>query len=129
VVRWRGLLGVEALGLRGAGKVQVRGKVRGSNIRPVKNAYELAKAGKIHGRTYEKNLHKPAQELNKSIRSLQKRIAEHRAKVANPQNYDPKWNTYPAKRQNDALTHWRKELKTFTEQRDIYAGILKNRKE
>jgi hypothetical protein len=117
------MLGTEALGVRWAGQA------RWGGIRPTKNAYKLAKAGKLHGRTYEKYLHKPAKELRKGIRSFQKRIEEHRDKVANPQNYYPEWHTYPKDRQRKELRKWQIEIKVFTEHKYILEGILKNRKE
>ncbi|MCU0318325.1 MAG: hypothetical protein MUC61_03265 [Amoebophilaceae bacterium] len=58
------LSGFEAVSLHAIGRVW------GSEFRPVRNAYKLAKAGKIHGDTYKTYLHKPDRELRKATRSL-----------------------------------------------------------
>ena len=87
----------------------------------------MAKSGSLQGRTYKTYLHKPAKELRKGIRSLQRRIEEHRDKIANPQNYYSEWHTYPKFRQRNQLSDWKKEIKNFTEQKNIFEGILKNR--
>ena len=68
-----GLFGVEAFGLRGIGKLQGAGKVRGGVVRPTKNAYKLAKAGGKHKGMYENYLKRSTEELEKSIRSYQSR--------------------------------------------------------
>lgn len=60
---------------------------------------------------------------------MQKRIDEHRDKVANPRKYYTDWDTFPKKRQQDEIISWKQEIKSFTEQKWIFEGILKNRKE
>ena len=98
-----------------------------SNLRPAENAYELAKARKLQGDTYKNYLHRPEGALKRSIRSLQRSIEEHCNKIADPQSYDSAWHTYPKDRQRRVLRRWKGEIKTFTEQKDIFEGILKNR--
>ena len=117
-----GLFSIEALGMHSAGKV------RGGQIKPVKNAYKLAKAGEIHGDTYKTYLHKPANQLRKGIRSFQRRIDEHQDKLANPRKHWPGWDNLTKKHQQNAISDWKHEIKGFTEHRLIYEGILKNRK-
>jgi hypothetical protein len=69
--------------VRWAGKVN---GVLGSGIQPTKNAYEIAKSlGGKHHATYIRCRIKTSRELNKGIISFQRRIDEHRGKLANPQ--------------------------------------------
>ena len=55
-------------------------------IQPTKNAYEIAKLpGAKHHRVYIDYRIKTSRELNKGMRSFQRRIDEHRDKISNPQ--------------------------------------------
>ncbi len=103
-------------------------KGSGGKIQPVKDAYELAKTpGCKHHSTYNQYRTKTPRELNKGIRSFQRRIDEHRDKLANPQKYDPRWHTYTKDHQLRQLRGWEQEIKNFTEEKNIFEGILKNR--
>ena len=100
-----------------------------SGIQPTKNAYEIAKLpGAKHHRVYIDYRIKTSRELNKGIRSFQRRIDEHRDKISNPQNYDPKWHTNTKKHQQNQLINWKKEIKGFSEQMEIFKGCLQERK-
>ena len=97
--------------------------------KPVKNAYKLAKKGKIRRKHYLDHLNKPEKELRKAIESMTKQIKKHEYKIANPRAYyGPDWDTFSIIRKTDQKYNWYVELKAFTENRDIYKGILENRK-
>mgnify|MGYP000374428396 CR=1 FL=1 len=123
-------MGIEALGGRAAGRWGKEIAVRAKKLfpEPRKNVYKLAKKGNAHGKLYSDNVGKPTKELEKTVRSLQKRIDGHERKIAYPITGAPDWDTWPPKRKNDKLWHWYQEIKAFTETRDICRDILKDRK-
>jgi hypothetical protein len=59
---------------------------------------------------------------------MQKQINTHKPKLKKPEDYYLEWNTFPNARQRRELIGWKKEIKAFTEQKDIFEGILKDRK-
>ena len=112
--------------MRWAGKVRW---VLRSGIQPTKNAYKIAKSlGAKHHGVYIKYRIKTSRELNKGIRSFQRRIDEHRDKISNPQNYDPRWHTHAKKHQQNQLIQWEEKIKGFSEQMEIFKGCLQERK-
>ena len=95
--------------------------------KPVKNAYKLAKEGKIHGELYPKNVNKPANQLIRSVRSMKKQIDKHRGKIANPKRYWSAWDTFSKEHQERQILKWTREINKFIEECDIFQGILDNR--
>lgn len=58
-------------------------------------------------------------QLKKTIRSLDKRIQEHKEKIENPKlAYKEEWDTFNDARKNRSLQHWEQEIKAFTQQRE-----------
>jgi len=73
-------------------------------------------------------LDKPAKEIQKSIRSYEKLIAEHKEKIANPSKFIPHWDKLHPDRQYALINKkWPAEIQCYTEQRDILQSILKER--
>ena len=63
----------------------------------------------------ERNLkNQTSNQLRKGIRSLNKRIEEHFAKIANPEKYYSDWNVEKDK-QAGRIGHWQHEIKKFAE--------------
>lgn len=54
-------------------------------------------------------------ELAKSIRSWQKRVEEHKSKIADPISHDREWSIKSERLRAGLLKHWEKEIKTFEE--------------
>ena len=54
-------------------------------------------------------------ELERSIKSWQKRVEEHKSKIADPASYDKKWFLKSERHRAGLLRHWEKEIKTFEE--------------
>lgn len=61
-------------------------------------------------------------EIRKGIRTLDKRIAEHQEKIANPQNTFTEWETFTEERKHKEINHWKNEIISFRE-------AIKNREE
>lgn len=52
-------------------------------------------------------------ELRKSRKSLEKRIEEHKYKIAHPEDEYSDWNTFSDELKQKKLNWWRKEIKGF----------------
>ena len=59
--------------------------------------------------------HQTSNALHKGIRNLQKMIEIHKAKIENPQNFYPAWNSISELEKQGNIRHWRKEIKNFEE--------------
>lgn len=53
--------------------------------------------------------------LKRGIRSFEKRIKEHEDYIDNPQDHVPEWDEYDERRQSGLKTHWKKEIRNFTD--------------
>lgn len=68
---------------------------------------------------------KSLKEIQKSIKSYQKKIDLHKDKIANPSKYCPEWDTMDPRRQQALVNkRWPAEIQCYTEQRDILQTIL-----
>jgi tetratricopeptide (TPR) repeat protein len=96
-----------------------------------KPGYEVLKAAineERHVKFIIDYFDKPAKELQKSIKSLEKLIAEHKDKIANPSKAIPDWETLHPERKNALINKkWPTEIQCYTEQRDILQNILNQR--
>jgi hypothetical protein len=86
----------------------------------VRGALETAQQGGKHGGFLRNFAGRPRQEIEKGIASLEKRIVEHRAKIADPERFIPN----PAKldpRQQKALVErkWPGDIQRQQEQLEI----------
>ena len=54
-------------------------------------------------------------EIKKGIRTLNKRIAEHQEKIANPWKLFPEWQTFSDDHKQKQLNHWKSEINSFLE--------------
>lgn len=71
----------------------------------------------------------PSSALRKGIRSLEKRIAEHEAKLATPERFYPEWKSLSESRKRKAILHWEEEISNFKESIDFRNDELKKRGE
>jgi hypothetical protein len=73
---------------------------------------------------------KSPEELRRGIASLQKQIALHKDKIANPEKHLPNWSSLDP-RQQEALVQkkWPSDIQRQAEQLDILEGLLKALKE
>lgn len=106
---------------------EVRNPGQGATLENVKTAYEIAKDGGRHSGTYQRYMDSRAPEIEKSIRSLRKRIAEHSDKIANPLNYVDA--DIESVHLDDLVTrYWPKEIADLSAKIEIMNGILKDKK-
>ena len=57
--------------------------------------------------------HQTSNQLRKGIRSFQKRIAEHFAKIDNPEKFCDEWSQYDDEHREGLFWHWQHEILTF----------------
>lgn len=91
-----------------------------------KGAYEIAKAGGRNQGVIQRFGAEREAVIRKAIRSLEKRIAEHEDKIANPWAYIDS-NT-PKFHADDLVSrYWPREITNFRQQIDVLNGILMER--
>lgn len=57
----------------------------------------------------------PSSALRKGIRSLEKKISEHKKKISSPEAVYPQWRSYSESRQRSLMDHWNKEITDFNQ--------------
>jgi RHS repeat-associated protein len=89
-----------------------------------KNAYDIAKEGGKHSGFYKQYVNKSPKEIGRGIQSIEKEIAEHQAKIINPEKYIPNFKDLDS-RQQEALINrkWPSDIQRQQEQLDILKGI------
>ena len=94
----------------------------------MKNAYETAKGGGKHAGFYRNNLDLPRSMLERGIRSMEQRMAEHQAWIANPYTKLPIDTDI---RQVLALVtkKWPGDIARIKEEMCILQGILQDKGE
>ena len=92
-------------------------------------AFDVAKSGGKHSGFYKQYVGKSDDEIRKGIQSLDKQIAEHQAKISNPEAYIPNFKDLDP-RQQDALINkkWPSDIQRQMEQKEILEGIVSSRK-
>ena len=92
------------------------------------NAYEIAKAGGRHGAFYRLYMQRPLGDLRRGIRSLDQRIQEHREKVRDPvHNVAGYMQLDPRQQRALRESKWPGDIQRLQEQRDVLAGIVRER--
>ena len=65
--------------------------------------------------------------LKRAIRRYQARIEEHEAKIKNPKEIYPEWDTYDPRYQDGLKRHWNKEIRNFKQSIQDRVDELKER--
>ncbi|MGB5064272.1 MAG: hypothetical protein WBQ37_10965 [Candidatus Competibacter sp.] len=86
------------------------------------NAYEAAKAGGLHEGLWKNYRNRPTAMLERAIKSLEQRIAEHEAKIARPQDF-LRSNIPEIQIRHLVTIKWPEEIETFKTQIQILKGI------
>jgi tetratricopeptide (TPR) repeat protein len=125
-----GLTAAEMIQLQHAGKLQ--GAIDGAFESLInKPGYEVLKSAineEKHVKFIRDYFDKSAKELQKSIKSFEKLIVEHKDKIANPSKFIPDWEALHPERKNALVNKkWPAEIQCYTEQRDILQTILNQR--
>ena len=122
-----GLTAREMVQLKQAGKLEgvIDSACESWLVKSPSEAYITAKNGGKHARLIELHGGKPAKEIQKSIKSLEKQVAVHKDKIANPSKHCSDWDKMDPRRQKAPVNKkWPAEIQCFTEERDILQTIL-----
>lgn len=65
--------------------------------------------------------------LKRAIRKYQSRISEHEAKISNPREFYPEWDSYDKRYQEGLKRHWNKEIRNFKQSIQDRIDELKKR--
>ncbi|MBC5689769.1 hypothetical protein H8S37_12660 [Mediterraneibacter sp. NSJ-55] len=65
--------------------------------------------------------------LKRAIRKYQFRIGEHEAKISNPSEFYPEWDSYDIRYQEGLKRHWNKEIRNFKQSIQERIDELKSR--
>lgn len=65
--------------------------------------------------------------LKRAVRKYEANIAEHKAKISNPENYVPDWNNKDEREKKGLVKHWEKEIRNFEQSIDDRIAELKTR--
>lgn len=90
-------------------------------------AFEAAKAGGKHAGFLKNYVQRTEREIQRAIRSLERRTEEHLQKVANPEKYAEGWSGLSIERQQDMIKYWQKEATTYREQAEVLRGLIKEK--
>lgn len=92
------------------------------------NAFEIAKSGEKHSGLYYEYLKKTNNEIERAIRSLERRISEHQSWIQNPEQHLPNFRS-PDPRQQKALVEnkWLSDVARRQQQKTILEGIIQER--
>ncbi len=94
-----------------------------------KTPMEIAEQGGRQSGFLKNYVGRSTEELQKGIQSLDKQIAEHQAKLANPEKAIPNFKSLDARQQQALLkTKWPSDIQRLQEQKQILQGILDKRK-
>lgn len=66
-------------------------------------------------------------QLEKSIKSWQAEIKEHKGKISDPKSFYPNWDTFEERYQNGLKKHWEHEIKTFSDNIEQAKDEIKRR--
>jgi hypothetical protein len=123
----RALLG---LGASGAGKSALDeiGK-DGDPTSEINTVFEAAKNGGWHAGFLRENLQKSLNQVTKTARSLNERIAEHEEYIANPLKKVQKdvWDNLDQRARDGLIRHWSKEIEIWKQQLDILRKVLEDK--
>ena len=98
----------------------------GANGPNPNNAFEAAQAGGKHSGFLQNYIGKPVNELKSGIASMQKQIAEHIEKIANPEKYIPNFRQLDPRQQGALIgSKWPSDIGRLQEQINILQGLLK----
>ncbi len=91
-------------------------------------AYEVAKAGERHRAFYQLYMRRSSEEIGRGIRSLERRLREHRQKIHEPEkNVSGFVRLDPRQQQALIERKWPADIQRLQEQKDILGGILRER--
>lgn len=92
------------------------------------NPFEIAKAGGKHYGFYNQYVNKSNMEIQRAIRSLDKRIAEHESWIQNPELHLPNFSSLDSRQQRALVEDkWMRDIARQQEQKMILESILQEK--
>ena len=102
---------------------------KGAQKKAGSSAYDVAVSGGKHAGFLKNYVGRSTPEIERGIVSIEKQIAEHKAKIQNPAAYINDWATLDARQQQALLTSkWPGDIRRQQEQLEILRGILGSRR-
>ena len=119
---WQPDPGRDDPGLRGL----LQNVMQDSTLRPMRrNAYDVAiKPGGRHHNWYREQKNNGYRQLRKAIASFQKRIAEHRGWIAQPESKVHDWESRDIRYREGLINHWHNDIERHHEFIEILQGVL-----
>lgn len=87
-----------------------------------------ASGGKHHGKFVDFAKHLNSKQLEKSIRTYNKTIEEHKQKIADPRLIYPDWDSFDERQKAGYMRKWEKDIARNTQERNVAIGVLKRRR-
>lgn len=110
-----GLLGRLGRWLRGSSRVARGGP----------SAFEVAQAGGKHSGFLKNYVGRSRAEIQRGITSIEKQVAQHQAKIANPEKYIEGWSKIDPRQQQALINRkWPTDIQRQTEQIEVLKGLL-----
>jgi len=104
----------------------ITGKL-GKNYEEFLDEIKFDKEAILKDGTYNNYKNRTTKEIEKSIRSYQRRIDEHIAKIENPTDKYPDFYKHSIEQQQADIIGWQEEIKTYTKDKTVMEYILKER--
>jgi len=102
--------------------------VASSKFAVANSAYQTAKEGGKHAGFLRNYAGRSSDEISKGISSIEREIAEHRDKIANPEKYIPSFGQLDPRQQAALINKkWPSDVQRQSEQLDILKGLLNER--
>jgi hypothetical protein len=89
------------------------------------DAFKIAQAGGKHAGFLKNYAGRSAAEIQRGITSIEKQIAEHQAKIANPEKFIEGWSKLDPRQQQALVNNkWPSDIQRQSEQLEILRGLL-----
>jgi RHS repeat-associated protein len=100
---------------------------QGGGTGPGNDPYEVAKSGGRNAGLLRTFASKSVAEIQRGIRSLTARAAEHLDKAANPEKYVADWASMDPRQQQGLIRFYQKEAENYSTQAEVLAGLLRDK--
>lgn len=97
------------------------------NLINVSDAYDIAKNGGLNWGLIRRLKDEPEQFITRSIRSLERRVSEHKDKISNPSNYIDA-NVPKMQVEHLVRDYWPKEINRLSAEVEVLRRLLEERK-
>ncbi len=91
------------------------------------SAYQIAREGGKHAGFLKNYADRPIGQIEKGIRSLDGRVQQHLAKLANPAQYAESWGSMDERARNGLLGHWAEDIVRLQEEAAVLRGLVEEK--